>query len=347
MDDLTERRLDTLMDLGRHREAETGLRDVLARDPQDVTALRMLSDCLRATDRSEEALAAAGAAVGLAPQNPVCLGTVVECLIDLGRGPEAVDAAYRLVSELPHWWASHYTLGHALWKARRFRDGLTAANEAIRLAPLEGACHNLAGMCLSDLGLDKEAEVAYRRSLELDPHSAVTLNNLAALRLDRGRLGSATGFLRSGLSHDPQNQWLHHNHDQIVMLVVRRLWFAVSAATLASAVLAIVGAAWWGRTLLALGVVIALIATGRYLATRLPGGLTGLHGLWGRVNGWQRVGLVSAGLTSAVALGLGVLPSAIAADAAIGVLAVLRGGVIVFVLVAIVGAVVNLIRRSS
>jgi tetratricopeptide (TPR) repeat protein len=61
------------------------------------------------------------------------------------------------------------------------------------------------GRCCLDLKLDAEAEVAFRRALELDPENVIALKALADITERAGRLDEATIWLQQLVAVDPSN----------------------------------------------------------------------------------------------------------------------------------------------
>ncbi|MEP6475186.1 MAG: tetratricopeptide repeat protein, partial [Gemmatimonadota bacterium] len=61
------------------------------------------------------------------------------------------------------------------------------------------------GRCCLDLKQDAEAEVAFRRALELDPENVIALKALADITERGGRLDEATTWLQQLVSVDPSN----------------------------------------------------------------------------------------------------------------------------------------------
>ena len=62
-----------------------------------------------------------------------------------------------------------------------------------------------------------EERAAYLKALELDPNHAAAMNNLAAMDLNRGRLGRAARQVTAALQIDPHEEVLRTNLDQIAL----------------------------------------------------------------------------------------------------------------------------------
>lgn len=60
-------------------------------------------------------------------------------------------------------------------------------------------------------GNTEEALEHYRQAFDLDPHNAMTANNLALLLREQGHFKEAVSMLREGLEHSPETAELHYN----------------------------------------------------------------------------------------------------------------------------------------
>lgn len=201
-----------LLDVHRYGEAEAEARSLLGAEPESARAHRLLAAALRGQGRTAEALEQATEACRLDPEDVDSLIVLADCAAAAGNHRLAVETARRAVALHPHSWATHYTLGHALLDA----PGLyySGASEAIdaaeRLAPASADVQNLRGMYLTNLGDRRGARAAYRRALQLDPHSSLALNNLASLDVRR-RPGRSARLLTSAATLDPQRRLIQDN----------------------------------------------------------------------------------------------------------------------------------------
>jgi Flp pilus assembly protein TadD len=69
---------------------------------------------------------------------------------------------------------------------------------------------------------------AYRAVLELDPHDAVAVNNLALLLREKGRFREAATLLQEGIDYSPQTPELHYNLAVIAELYLLDLELALA-----------------------------------------------------------------------------------------------------------------------
>lgn len=156
---------------GKLAEAEAGYAQVLARDPNDPTAL------------------VNGGAVALA------------------RGDVATALARftRAVRRLPANAAAHANLGFALIHAGRDAEALASLDDAITLAPGHAQAHNNRGIALARLGRGAEAIAAFERALALDPRNVEAAQNLGEQLNHAGDGIRATAAFDRVLAVQPQN----------------------------------------------------------------------------------------------------------------------------------------------
>lgn len=223
---------ETLLDLRRPQEAERRARAALAGDPTSGRALSTLVRALLAQERNEDAVHVARALVAAAPDAELSHRLLSVALRGQGDADAAVHAATRSVQLAPTGYLPHYALGLAYSAASRPQEALRAAEEAARLAPADAGPHILRGSAYADLGRRDDARRAYEHALALEPGNAVATNNLAALDMNRGRLGRALPLMTSALGSDPQSVLFQRNFDLLLLHLVQRL----SRITLAFAV---------------------------------------------------------------------------------------------------------------
>jgi tetratricopeptide (TPR) repeat protein len=284
-------RAQVLVDLGRHTEARAALAPHLANEPDSLTGLYLLAQCELALGDSTAALAAADRAIAVAPEAEWALRLRALALADLGRHRAAREAAKAAIRIDPGNWLTHYVLAIVSQKGA-FDEAYPAARRAVELAPHEAEAHVMVGITAAGLGHKKEARAAYHEALRLDPESATALNNLAAMDINRARLGSAARNVTAGLRVDPSAALLQRNLDVVVLRLMSRLLNLMLLTGFLPMVL-IAGAAhhaWWARA--SVGAVQVTVYTVVIWSTarHLPRGATRhLRGLPRRMTGGQRV----------------------------------------------------------
>lgn len=289
-------RAHALVDAGRWTDARQLVSSVLATEPDSPTALCLLAQCELQLDDPAAARRASAAALALAPEDEWAYRLHAISLTRLGWHVRAVTAATEAVRLAPHLAAAHKALGHALLASPdRARLAYQVARRAIELDPHDADGFVLLGLAASKHKRRDEERAAYRKALELDPQNSAALNNLAALDLDRGRLGKAARQVTAALRADPQEAVLRANLDQVALRLLGRL---LNAMLLTGFLLLIaIGAesggdipVWWPRALVG-AALIASYATIAWLTLRHipPGSRRYLRGLPRRLTGRARI----------------------------------------------------------
>lgn len=231
-----------LIDAGRPDDAVAVLTGFLARRPDDVTVLALLSLAHLRARRWAAALAAADAAIGLDPAYPPAWQRRGVALIELDRTDEAERAAVEYLRLAPDDWHAHYTLARVL-RTRRGRrtEALWHAERAVALAPDDADAHNLLGVVHRSLEDRDAAADAYRRALSIDPGHALARSNLALLTLGRAGTEAVMAGLREAAASDPQQAVIHRNMALVALLALLRrgTWLALADLMLVWFVLAL------------------------------------------------------------------------------------------------------------
>jgi arylsulfatase A-like enzyme/predicted Zn-dependent protease len=159
-----------LLESARFGAAEEGLRDILVRDPDNVSALQELT----------------------------------RALVGLGRLDEAAETAARARRLTP--WSARVPLVEAEVAFRRgdLQSALAQADESLNLDPRYQEARLERSRYLALLGRDEEAVAELERLRELSSNSPwVDLRFVELVELPAGRLGPAETRLRSVVARDP------------------------------------------------------------------------------------------------------------------------------------------------
>ncbi len=163
-------------------DAERLLRQVLALDPSQPDAMRLLGEVLADRGQFEESLALLRRLVALQSGNALAqysLGNACR----LGGQFDAAIAAYQAALTLdPNFAGSHHGLGAAYRHSQREREALEHLRLATRFAPGWAIAWKDLGLTLAALGELAPAQTALERAVSLDPSLADAHRHLAALR---------------------------------------------------------------------------------------------------------------------------------------------------------------------
>ena len=94
---------------------------------------------------------------------------------------------------------------------RLYSSDLDLWSDTARKVPSNPDAHNGVGVALYELGRLDEAEVEYRRALELRPLFSDAENNLGEVYLEKGNFAEARRHFSSALQMNPDNAWARSN----------------------------------------------------------------------------------------------------------------------------------------
>ncbi|MDG4828807.1 hypothetical protein O7627_05735 [Solwaraspora sp. WMMD1047] len=265
-----------LANLGRLGEAVPLVQQVLATEPENVSALHVLAYILQRAGRYAEMLAVARQAAALAPDDPTTHRQLARAWQGLGRAREAVAAAGEAHRLDPEDFRNDVVLADALLAAGGTRNIVAAGaatHRARQLAPDEVDAHLAEGDVQRRMAEFGRAGRAYRHGLALEPDNPRALYKLATLDSDRGRALRASPLLGGTLQAAPT--------DPTALTAAtygarRALWLLTDAATVLLLVAAIFTGNWRseqaGPAGVAVGVLAVLVGvggTGWFLRWRL------------------------------------------------------------------------------
>ncbi len=226
-------RARALLDLSRHEEAGSLLRRVLADDPDQASAWRLLAQAQIDADQDAEALRSARRACALTPDDPWAHRIRSFAASGLGQHPEAVEAARRALALAPGTWQFHARLASALSYEGADPDNWAEADAAVEQAVTLSAghpyAHFTAGTVAMHWGLLGCAEDSFRRTLTLDPEHGAARNELARLRLletrrDSGSsLAQAAETFASAVRADPRDRIARDNFSGLLRAAMARI----------------------------------------------------------------------------------------------------------------------------
>jgi tetratricopeptide (TPR) repeat protein len=185
----------------RPNEAIPHLRRVVASDPQARNAYLVLADCYLQTGEDQAAVSL------LQPREQMfgddlayayVLGTAL-LQVDPYQGRRYVDRIFRGGAPAE----GHLLLGIAYLGRQDFRSAVTELEQAVKLNPRLPTAQSLYGRALLALGNQEDAELAFRRELEVnvnDFHANLQLGNL---RRRTERFDEASAYLERAVAIRP------------------------------------------------------------------------------------------------------------------------------------------------
>ena len=198
-------RAEMILDLGRAREAESILRDLLASNPNDPEVLYALT---RAVNQQQHYVDARDLALRGLHEAPEHLGLLLSLSVahgglgDFGPALQAIRSAFQVAPDHP---GVHRQEGWLLLADGRPQEALAALDRAQQLDPQDSNTVTLLAAASLDLRDYPATEDAVIRALSLDPNNAEAHRIKGVLALVRGRGASAVDSHRSALRLSPTN----------------------------------------------------------------------------------------------------------------------------------------------
>jgi len=158
-----------LMKRGRRDQAETALREVLARDPENKMALLSFARLLAVTKREDDAVATMHKAIGIYPDSEELYRVLGMILIRYDRKDEAIALFSQGLEAMPASTSVMYMYGYANFRADRWQRAMEALEESLKLNPKVPKAHYLIGLCHEKLGERDEAYASFEKYLEMEP----------------------------------------------------------------------------------------------------------------------------------------------------------------------------------
>ncbi|TDC37948.1 tetratricopeptide repeat protein [Micromonospora sp. 15K316] len=231
-----QQRAGALMDLGRHDEAVTLLRGVLAEQPRHAGVLFLLARCHRVLGQHAEAMRLIDQALGFSVTQEHLLVEKTRILLAAGRPGYAAAAAHTAIEGSPRSWEAHALLAEALLALGNPTRVVVArrhADTALELAPQVPTAHLLDALLHVRMGRLRAARAACGRALALDPSFEPALQQLALLDAQRDQTGRAARGFTAALAADPQNLAAAMRHAVTAAALWWRLFDAVALAAVA------------------------------------------------------------------------------------------------------------------
>jgi tetratricopeptide (TPR) repeat protein len=197
---------DHLMRRGRFKEAETVLRSLLAKEPDDVGLHLMLSRVLCRMDRPKEAEAVARRAIGLDPESGYPHEVLAEAMLALANHGEAEESLHRAIAIDGHDADRRAMLARIHLERDRHETALEHANEGLALDPDHELCRFYKTHALGRLGRHKEADAMAMALLSDDPDDSANHFARGWTLLERNSISEARLHFQESLRLDPDNE---------------------------------------------------------------------------------------------------------------------------------------------
>ncbi len=200
-------RSQLLLSQRRYDLAERELRGLLADDPNDGVALSLLTLCiLHDKDRRNEATETAQRAITVAPGESLCHYALATCFLQRNRFDEAETAIQTSLNIDPHDADAFAVLARARFGRKRYEDALATLEQGLAIDPEHGDCSSLRAITLERLGRDSEAVEASIARLTHDLQVPMAHASHGYTLLQSGNYKEAQLAFREALRLDPENE---------------------------------------------------------------------------------------------------------------------------------------------
>jgi tetratricopeptide (TPR) repeat protein len=215
-------RAEAALEIDRYDVAITEAGLAIASDPESDYAFYVLARALSGAGRRKEALAAVDTAIA---RDPEC-GAYFVTRSDILRGLIEYDLAMQAAEESmrldPQALGSYYAIGLSANALDQHDRAIDAYTRALELVPGYGPTHRF----LADVYLDRKqwtkAEEHYRVALKSNPNEAATLNNLGCALLGRSKKREAALAFKAALLLDPTMSEAKENTHSTVSALIGR-----------------------------------------------------------------------------------------------------------------------------
>jgi Flp pilus assembly protein TadD len=242
-------RIQLLLSQRRYDMAERDLRSMLTEDPQDASALAMLSLCIsHFPQRLVEATEIAQRAIGISPDEAFTHYALAVCYLRRNRNSEAEQAINESLRLDPYDADAFAILGQSFLSRNRFDDALQAADRGLAVDPDHTDCGNLRSISLERLGRGDEAIQSAKETLKRDPDNPMSHAATGFTLLNSGNYREAQIAFREALRLDPQNEMARVgminalNNRSFLFRMVHKFYVALSRLNSSAAFALIIGA---------------------------------------------------------------------------------------------------------
>lgn len=184
--------------LNRTAEAIAALKKETTDYPKDAGAWMWLGVALLGKNDPDDAAQALDRAAKLDPKN-------ADILYHRGQAHLLVskESYVQMFKADPKSWRVHQVLAQTSAEADRHQAAIVEYLEAIKLAPLQPGLHEELGTQYRSLGKMDEADAAFRRELELDPHNVLARYKLGVLQVEKNDPKEAKKLIEAALREKP------------------------------------------------------------------------------------------------------------------------------------------------
>jgi len=192
-----------LLSQGRTADAQKELKQILAQDPENDTALSLYGQCLLEEKKTDEAITLFQKAIAIDPEHGYyfyLLGFAYYVKDDFIRAIEELTNAIRLN---PYAAEFYGLLAHVYIGQRQYEAALEKADEGLAVDPENITALNARSIALNKMRRTDDAVETMQNTLSKDPDNAITHTTVGWNLLEKGKHKEATTHFREALRIDP------------------------------------------------------------------------------------------------------------------------------------------------
>jgi tetratricopeptide (TPR) repeat protein len=205
---LAIRYADLLMRSGDLAQAEAAYRKVVVLNPNNAHAFGQLGHVLNQQKRYDEAIAARETACNIEPNNAPRRAQLGHVLLSAGRIEEAGAAIRAAIAGEPNHAAFHVDLAHVLERAGRSEEAIEAVVTGLKLDAHNARAHGFLGHLLFKVQKLDQAELEYRKAVELAPSDVHWQVQLVRVLAAQSKSSDAQNVADQALLLEPTNAFL-------------------------------------------------------------------------------------------------------------------------------------------
>jgi tetratricopeptide (TPR) repeat protein/tRNA A-37 threonylcarbamoyl transferase component Bud32 len=190
--------------------AQAAITEALRLDPDQPRTRFALALVYQGTGRADAAVDELRRVIAQEPSNDDARRLLGDILADRGQWDEAIAELRRAAALRPEFWRNHSSLGYAYVKSGRLQDAIAAYRTVTKLQPDNSRGFQMLGATYQTLGDGRLALENYRRAIELAPDS-LAYANVGTLYYDQGRFREAADAYERAIGLAPSNPAMHRN----------------------------------------------------------------------------------------------------------------------------------------
>jgi serine/threonine-protein kinase len=190
--------------------AQAAITEALRLDPDQPRTRFALALVYQGTGRADAAIDELRRVIAQQPSNDDAHRLLGDILADRGEWDEAITELRRAAALRPEFWRNYSSLGYAYMKSGRLQDAVTAYRTVTELQPDNSRGFQMLGTAYQNLGDGEKALENYRRAIQLAPDSLAYLN-MGTAYYDQGRFREAAEAYEEAARLRPGNPIAHRN----------------------------------------------------------------------------------------------------------------------------------------